>query len=219
MEMEVISTFDRNAEDYDIWYREESGKLAFESEARAIEVLGLKGFGVEVGIGTGVFSLRLDVPLGLDPASRMIKMAKRKGIDVVRAVGESLPIKNNCLDYVLFALTICFLRSLQDSLREAWRVLRPRGNIIVGFISQGSEWGKLYSRKKVEGHRFYRYANFYTVEEVEKALGRADFKIQKCLGTLSQKPGAVTAIEEPSSDVSQLGFVCIKATKMQKQAH
>jgi ubiquinone/menaquinone biosynthesis C-methylase UbiE len=214
MEMEVISTFDRNAEDYDRWYSEKSGKLVFESEVRAIGSLDFGGFGVEVGIGTGAFSLRLDVPLGLDPALKMIEIAKRQGVDVVRAIGESLPIKNNCLDYVLFAFTICFLRSLQDSLREAWRVLRPGGNVIVGFISHSSEWGELYSKKKVEGHRFYRYAKFHTVEEVEEALGHADFKIQKCLGTLSQKHGAVTAIEEPSSDVSQSGFVCIKAMKM-----
>jgi len=212
--MEAISTFDKNAGDYDRWYRKKSGKLVFESEARAIEALSIRGFGVEAGIGTGAFSSRLDVPLGLDPALRMIRMAKMRGIDVIRAVGESLPIKSNCLDYVLFAFTICFLKSLHDSLREAWRVLRFRGNVIVGFISHSSEWGKLCSKKKVEGHRFYRYANFYTVEEVKKALGRADFKIQKCVGTLSQKPRALIAIEEPSSNVSQLGFVCIKAMKM-----
>lgn len=214
MEMEIISAFNRNAEEYDKWYRAESGSLILESEARAIEALALEGFGVEVGVGTGVFSSRLGVPLGLDPALRMIKIAKRRGIDAIQAVGEFLPIKSNCLDYVLFAFTICFLKNLQASLREAWRVLRSRGYVIIGFVSRESEWGKLYTKKKVEGHRFYKHAKFYTVEEVEEMLERVGFKITKRFATLSQGPEAVTTIEEPSSTISQRGFVCIKAIRI-----
>lgn len=212
--MEIISSFNEKAEEYDRWYREEPGSLIFESEAKAIEALALEGFGVEVGVGTGVFSSRLGVPLGLDPALRMIKIAEGRGIDVVQGVGEFLPIKSNCLDYVLFAFTICFLRNLRASLREAWRVLRPRGNIIIGFISRESEWGKLYSKRKAEGHRFYKHAKFYTTGEVEEALERGGFKITKRVATLSQGPEAVTMIEEPSSDVGQHGFVCMKGIKI-----
>jgi len=213
MEMEVLSAFDTCAEEYDEWYRIEQGSLIFESEMKTVEVLAPKGLGIEIGVGTGVFSTRLGVFLGVDPASRMIKIAKRKGVNVVQALGELLPIKNESLDYVLFAFTICFLKDTQASLRETWRVLKYGGNLIIGFIPRKSKWGKHYLKKKADGHRFYKHANFYTLDEIEEILSREGFRIIKSSGTLHQSPEIVRKSEEPSSDLSGSGFICIKAAK------
>lgn len=212
-EMGVISVFDRNAEEYNNWYHEEPGSWVLESEVKAIRALALEGVGIEIGVGTGVFSSRLGVPLGLDPAVKMLKMAKDRGISVFRAVGEFTPMKDSCMDYVLFAFTICFLNNLQASLQEAWRVLKPRGNIIVGFISRDSKWGKLYSIKKAQGHRFYKHATFYMMDEIEEALEREGFKITDRVATLSQGPEDVRTAEAPSKQLGQCGFICIKAMK------
>ena len=211
--MEVISAFNRCAEEYDEWYRKEQGSLIFESEIKAIEALAPEGLGVEVGVGTGMFSYRLSVFLGVDPALKMIKIAKRRGVNVVQALGKLLPIKNESLDYVLFVFTICFLRSPQASLREAWRVLKHGGNVIIGFIPRNSEWGELYLKKKAEGHRLYKHANFYTSDEVKEVLERVGFRTVRYSATLSQKPEKVRKVEEPSSDLSGCGFVCIKSVK------
>lgn len=78
IEWDIISAFERNAEEYDRWYHEELGSLIFESEVKAIEALVLEGYGVEIGVGTGAFSSRLGIPLGLDPALRILKIAKKK---------------------------------------------------------------------------------------------------------------------------------------------
>jgi ubiquinone/menaquinone biosynthesis C-methylase UbiE len=207
------SVFDRNAEEYDNWYREEPGLLVLESEVKAIRALALEGVGIEVGVGTGVFSSRLGVPFGLDPALKMLQKAKTRGISVVRAVGEFTPLKDGSMDYVLFAFTLCFLTNLQASLQEAWRVLKPRGNIVLGFISQDSHWGRLYSRKKAEDHRFYKHATFYVMEEVEEALDRGGFKITDRVATLSQGPDDIKTAEEPSTQLDQGSFICIKAMK------
>ena len=213
IEVDIISAFERNAEEYDRWYHEEPGSLIFESEVKAIEALVLEGYGVEIGVGTGAFSSRLGIPLGLDPALRMVKIAKKKGITVIRAVGEFLPIKSNSFNYILFAFTISFLRDLRVSLKEVYRVLKSQGNIVIGFIVHDSEWGKLYSKNKSEGHIFYKNANFYSVKEIKDALESIGFKITKCFATLSQIPSSVTMIEEPSNNVYHRGFVCIKAIK------
>jgi SAM-dependent methyltransferase len=213
MEMVVLSAFNICAEEYDEWYRKEQGSLIFESEINSVEALAPKGLGVEVGVGTGVFSSRLGVFLGADPASRMIKVAKKKGVNVVQALGELLPIKNECLDYVLFVFTICFLKDTQASLRETWRVLKYGGNIVIGFVPRNSKWGKHYLKKKTDGHRFYKHANFYTLDEVKEILEREGFRTTKSSATLLQEPEMVTKAEEPSTDVSRRGFVCIKAVK------
>jgi len=211
--MEVISAFNRCAEEYDKWYYKEHGSLIFESEVKAIEALAPEGLGIEVGVGTGVFSSRLGVFLGVDPALRMIKIAKGRGVNVVQALGELLPIKSESLDYGLFVFTTCFLRDTQASLREAWRVLKYGGNVIIGFIPRNSKLGKLYLKKKNEGHRIYKHANFYTLDEVEEILGREGFRTIKTSATLYKAPETVRKVEEPSSDVSGSGFVCIKAVK------
>lgn len=214
MQMEIISAFNKCTKEYDKWYSKEPGSLVFKSEVKAIEALAPEGLGVEVGTGTGVFSSRLGVFLGVDPALDMIKIAKNRGVNVVQALGEFLPIKNECLDYVLLVFTICFLRNPWSSLREAWRVLRRGGNVIVGFIPRNSKWGKLYLKKKAEGHRLYKYANFYALEKVEEMLEERGFKTIKYSATLSQEPETVRKVEEPSNDVSGRGFVCIKAVKI-----
>jgi hypothetical protein len=118
------------------------------------------------------------------------------------------------LDYVLFLFTICFLNNFIAALKEVHRVLTSRGSVVIGFIPQHSEWGDLYSKKKTEGHIFYRHANFYAIQDVERLLNTTGFTVTDYIATLSQAPDEVMRIETPSHQVNQHGFVCIKAQKM-----
>ena len=65
----------------------------------------------------------------------------------------------------------------------------------------------------MEGHRFYKNAHFYTVEDVERVLKGLGFSIIQYSSCLVQSPDRVTEVEEPSGDLSKCGFVCIKAAK------
>lgn len=213
LKMGLISAFDRHAEEYDKWYEQEPGSLIFESEVKAIEALGVGGLGVEVGVGTGVFSSRLGVFLGVDSSLEMARIANGRGVNVVQSLSEFLPVKSECSDYALLVFTICFLKQPQLSLREIWRALKHKGTVIVCFIPRNSAWGKMYSKRKAEGHRLYRYANFYTLQEVEEMLRETGFETTTYSATLSQKPQAVRKVEEPSSDLTRCGIICIKAAK------
>lgn len=170
------------------------------------------GFGVEVGVGTGVFASELNTSVGLDLALNAIRIAKKKGIDVILGDAEFLPFKGECFDYVSSILTICFLENPESSFKEAWRILRHGGKVIICFIPQDSSLGSLYLRKKAEGHRFYKYANLYTKEEVEKMLQKTNFQTKEYVATLLEQ-GSSTKVEEPPSEISNYGFICIKAEK------
>ena len=107
-----------------------------------------------------------------------------------------------------------FLEESHVFAEEARRVLKHKGTIIIGFISRDSGWGRLYLKKKAEGHKLYGYANFYSPGEMKEMLKREKFQIKRCIATLLQEPETITYIEEPSNDVRKRGFVCVKAVKI-----
>ena len=69
---------------------------------------------------------------------------------------------------------VCFLNDAGQAFREACRILKPHGILVIGFIDRESELGRRYSRKKDQS-RFYRDATFYSVSELEALLTRAGF--------------------------------------------
>jgi SAM-dependent methyltransferase len=205
------SPFADDAAAYDAWYGTSPGSLVLESELRAIRSLNPEGVGLEVGVGTGVFSSSLGISLGIDPSLAMLRRAKAKGVDAIRGVGEYLPLRRSTLDFVLFATVICFLDHCGQSFSEARRVLKRGGHAIIGFISRDSEWGRLYQQKKEEGHRYYKHASFYSIDEVESLLSFAGFTVIRYASCLVQDPEGVSLVEDPSDHPERCGFVCIEA--------
>jgi len=212
----TITAFDEGSEEYDSWYRSSKGSTIFRSELLALKSLLPKGrgMGIEIGVGTGVFASGLGVSFGLDPSMPCLRFARKRGVEVVCGIGEALPFKDGSFDFALYAVTLCFLSDPKAALREAHRVLKPRGKIVVCFIPSNSPWGEFYLRKKAAGHRFYMHANFYKLKEVGEMLRKAGFvpKAQAC--TLLQQPEAVMSVEKPSRERCELaGFYCIRAEK------
>lgn len=211
---ETITAFDECSEEYESWYRSSKGKMILKSELLAVKSLLPKGRGVEIGVGTGIFASGLGVGFGVDPSIACLKLAGKRGVKVVCGISEALPFKDGSFDFALYAVTLCFLSDPKAALREAHRVLKPRGKIVICFIPMNSPWGKFYLRKKAVRHRFYKHADFYTVKEVDGMLREAGFipKAQSC--TLLQKPEAVTKIENPSREGKMAGFYCMRAERV-----
>ena len=209
---ESVKAFDEYAERYDMWYSKPENRQVFESELMVIRSLGLSGFGDEVGVGAGVFASNLHIPLGVDPAHKMLRIARDRGIEVVRAVGEALPFIDECLDYVLYVVTLCFLKDPILSISEARRVLRDGGKLIICFIPRDSYLGELYSKRGMEGHRIYRFARFYSISEVKSMLKDVGFMIVAHAGTLKNIVSG-DFLKRPYSSLDGCSFICLKAKK------
>ncbi len=149
--MPKIEPFEDNVDVYETWF--ERNGAAYESELEAlVALLPKNGNGLEVGVGTGRFSAPLGIRIGVDPSLAMGKLASQRGIELVLGVGENLPCESSSFDFILLVTTVCFLDDVHTALREAYRVLRSRGYILVGFIDQDSFLGKVYeenANKKV----------------------------------------------------------------------
>ncbi|MEM4479077.1 MAG: class I SAM-dependent methyltransferase [Candidatus Methanomethylicaceae archaeon] len=208
-----MKVFNEFAEEYDKWY--EQNREVFESECKLISSLELEGFGIEIGVGTGIFAPFSKISIGIDPAINMLKIAKRRKIEVIRAVGEALPFRDEIFDFVIMITTLPFLRSTEMTLEEIRRILRSKGRVVIVDVPKNSKWGESYEEKKAKGHRFYKYANFYNFEEILELLKKKSFKIEKIKATLRQPPGEVKFVENPEDEFKGHGFVGIKAMKIE----
>ena len=209
------SPFDSLAVAYDAWFEEE-GKLIFAIEVQALrEALTLlpKPW-LEVGVGSGRFAQALGIETGIDPSVKLLEIAKRRGIKTFLARGEEQLFSKETFGTVFLIVTLCFVDSPLAVLREAHRILKPEGKIVLGLVLQESPWGKFYQSKKMEGHRFYKYATFYRYQEIESLLVDSGFTIEKVVSTVFQKPGEVKEMEAPIEGFSvEGGFTVVVARK------
>ena len=206
--------FDEKFLEYDRWF-ETKGEKIYLSELKALkkifEINNFKKPIFEIGVGTGRFSIPLNIKYGIEPSEKMSKIAKKRGIKVVKGTAEDLPLKDKSVGTFLLIVTICFLDNLHKSLKEIKRVLKNKGDLIIGFVPQNSEWGKLYIKKKKEGNPYYKSAEFYEYNHLKNILQNLDFKETRTVSTLTLPPQKFNSIEEPFSGYNKkAGFVIIR---------
>lgn len=209
------SPFDGLAPEYDAWFDRE-GSLIFSVEVHAFRSLlpALPKPWLEIGVGSGRFAQALGIETGIDPSLKLIEMARQRGIAASIGRGEQQIFDEESFDTAFLIVTLCFLDSPPDVLKEAKRILKPSGKIVLGFVPRESSWGKFYQQKKQEGHRFYKYATFYSCDEVVRFLVKAGFLIEKIVSTLFQRPGEVRHMEEPREGYfPDAGFTIIVGVK------
>jgi len=208
---ESIEVFEENWKQYDEWF--EKNRKIYLSEIKALEKIVLEGFGLEIGVGTGRFAQQLRIEIGLDPSINMLKVARKRGIKVVRGVGEFLPFNNESFDTVAIIVTLCFVENPLEVLKEAKRVLKKKGVLIVGIIEKNSKWGIFYESKKRKS-KFYKVANFYSAREIIQLASKAGLKFREAYQTLFQGPKEFEKIEEPKEGFDEGGFIVLGFKKL-----
>jgi ubiquinone/menaquinone biosynthesis C-methylase UbiE len=206
--MPKIEPFEKYSDEYDEWF--EKNFKFYEAELEALRQLipPSEKEGMEVGVGSGKFAVPLGIKIGVEPSEKMAIKARMQDIKVYSGVAEELPFSESRFDFILMVTTICFVDDIFKSFTEAFRVLKPGGCIIVGFVDKESELGRQYEGKK-EKSKFYQDATFFSTQEVLKYLQQATFEIVKIRQTLI--PG-----ELPKTILDGFGkgaFVVIKAVK------
>ena len=210
------SPFDTLAPAYDAWFQDE-GKLIFAIETKALQMTlpSLPEPWLEVGVGSGRFAQSLGIKTGIDPSSGLLAIAKGRGIEVIRAKGETQTFDEETFGTIFLITTLCFVDSPTSVLQECNRILNPAGKIALGLVLRNSPWGRLSSEKKRQGHRLYKHATFYSYQEIVKLLEHAGFSIEKVVSTLLQKPNEVQKMEMPKEGFfPDAGFTVIIARRV-----
>ena len=140
----VDGLFDRTARDYDFVER----VLALGSGARyrrdALRRAGLKsGMRVlDVATGTGLVAREAaalgGTVVGLDPSAGMLGEAQRLAYPLVRALGEKLPFRDGCFDFVSMGFALRHVADIDALFAEMRRVLTPGGTACVLELTRPS---------------------------------------------------------------------------------
>ncbi len=206
----MTNIFDQYYQQYDQWYV--ANKWAYLSELEAIKkLLPQKGKSLEIGVGTGRFAAPLGIDIGIDISENMLRVASQRGVNTILGNAERLPFPVRTFDYVAIIVTICFVQSPLKTLLETARVLKDKGKVIVGIIDKDSVLGKFYQKEKKS--LFYKYAHFFSVQEITDLLKLAGFNSFSYYQTLFQPPLQMDSIEEPLDGYGKGGFVVICAQK------
>jgi SAM-dependent methyltransferase len=210
--MAKIAPFEAHRNRYEQWF--EDNRFAYEAEIEAVRLLLPKGGeGLEVGVGTGRFAVPLGISIGLEPSPAMAEIARAKSINVVEGVAETLPFSAEEFDFILMVTTICFLDDIDAAFKEAWRVLKPGGHVVIGFVDRESPLGQKYETARSE-NIFYREATFYSVPEVLAHLEKAGFGEFAFAQTIFRDLSQIEGPEPVKEGYGEGSFVVIRAKKI-----
>jgi SAM-dependent methyltransferase len=128
-------------------------------------------------------------------------------------IAEDLPCEDRSFDYLLMVVTVCFLDDVYRSFREACRVLRPGGYILIGFIDRLRPLGRAYEKNR-EDNVFYREATFFSTDEIVFYLAETGFGEFTFRQTIFQHPAEMKEPDPTKEGYGEGSFVVVRGTKL-----
>ncbi|MEF8873617.1 MAG: class I SAM-dependent methyltransferase [Candidatus Thermoplasmatota archaeon] len=161
----------------------------------------LRGKLLDMGCGNGrhlieALEMGFDV-VGIDASTRLLQISTRKVRrkigdhpkgEVIRADVKRLPFKEKSFDNAIYIATIHHLkRGRVKSLREAKRVLKPGGSILVSsWARELDRWEMDEGEREVivpwhreDGKVIERFYHLYTLDELERDVKKSNLKVVK----------------------------------------
>lgn len=172
----ALTRFDELAETYEAWFATRLGTFVDRLESELIVALLQPNPGrtiLEIGSGTGHFLRYLARAgarcVGIEPSAEMVSVAVKRSpraIDYVRGRGESLPFKDMSFDGFLCMTTLEFVQDVDAVIKEAARVVRPGGRLVLAVLNAGGPWAR--ARKREGG--LWGQARFFRAADLEALL-------------------------------------------------
>ncbi len=171
-----MNLFDNLVNDYEEWF--EKHPKIYKEEIKTIKTLLPKGKGMEVGVGTGRFAAPLNIKFGIEPSKAMAEVARARGIDVIELSAEEMDFKEE-FDFILMVTTICFVNDPLKTIQNCYKALKNGGCLLVAFVDLDSNLGRIYEKNKHKS-KFYKYAKFFTKNDIINLMKKVGFKDLEC---------------------------------------
>lgn len=125
---------------------------------------------------------------------------------------NNTPFFQGVINPLCFENILCHLQSPKYAFREAHRVVKPRGVIIVGFLPKDQPVAHAYQERR-RLSTFCRDAVFYRPGEIWKLLTEAGFGSLESNRVLFGEVEAVMEPQEPRPGYGEGSFVVVSAEK------
>ena len=204
--------FEAHWQRYEEWFRIHAPVYRAELEAVRLLLPPQRDPALEIGAGSGLFSVPLGIRYGLEPAASMARLAIQRGMKVVGGVGETLPFRDNVFRLVLMVTAVCFVDDAAAVFAEIFRVLQPGGSLLVGFVDRNTPLGKEYLQQK-DRSLFYGEAVFYSTAEVVALLHGAGFTGEQFRQTIYHPLSRVRDDEPVRPGWGEGAFVVVSVSK------
>ncbi|GIW04379.1 MAG: hypothetical protein KatS3mg059_0999 [Thermomicrobiales bacterium] len=195
------SDFESLASRYDAWYTTPVGAWADRLESEVIfQLLALQPGErlLDLGTGTGRYAVEAAARgawvTGVDASPAMLSVARervrasRQPIRLVRADLARLPFPDGSFDAAVAVTSLCFVADPLAVLREARRVLRPGGRLVLGELNRWSIWAALRRLKGLVRPTVFRAARFHSIRELHALLRSVGFAVCEWHGLLHLPP-------------------------------
>jgi SAM-dependent methyltransferase len=208
--MAKAEIFERDVDAYEKWFHDHS--LAYVSEIKTVQALLPKeGEGVEIGVGTGRFAAPLKIRHGMEPSAAMAAIARRRGVAVSEGTAEKLPFEDERFDFALMVAALCFADDPAAALREAHRILKPDGVLVLGLVDRERPLDK--ARDKKEESIFWHEAACFSTAEVVALMKEAGFHDFAFTQTIFQSLEMIAEVEPVREGHGEGSFVAVRGRK------
>jgi len=162
---------------------------------------------------------RAHIGIGFDLSPEACRMAHSQSLgSYFQADAENIPLEDECADIVMHMSTLHhFFRYPQRVLREAWRILKPGGYLLVNDPNPCKEAPEIHA--KVEELRKHIVKTFDIVADLlgDKGKPQARWGEPKAqvVTEAAMAPGIIQqSIQEAGFSVVDMGYVMLVTTKV-----
>lgn len=190
---DIAASYDAIAELYAVDYADELSRKPFDREllANFAELTGQGARVCDMGCGPGHLARHLSEfgvdAMGVDVSPVMVGVARRRNPEIRFEQGDMLrlPFPDGSFAGIAAFYSIIHIERprVTDALREMHRVLKSGGHLLLSFhVGEGEvHRDEYHSHSGQKGPEIAFHATLFAIDEMERYLGDAGFRVEKSL--------------------------------------